>query len=448
MSFKERIKKLKSGKEYGKYILYWMQASQRVEENDALNFAIQQANLLGKPLIVFFGIYKDFPRANNRSFRFMFEGLQEVANRLEQINATFLCSVIFPPSGVKKLAKNASCVVFDKGYTKLQRNWRTDVLESINNSIYEVESDVVVPVEIASDKEEYSAATLRKKIRKQIPNFLKIGETERLKEEIVDSPEIDSVDLSDIDDLLSSLNLGNTVKPSKSFHGGTTIAKKTLSTFVRDKLPKYSELKNDPGRDFLSDMSPYLHFGQISPIHIVLKITTQDTEAIDDYIEELIVRRELSRNFTYYNDNYDSLEGLPDWCKKTLDDHDDDKREYLYEIEELENAQTNDEYWNVAQKELVITGKMHGYMRMYWGKKVIEWSKDPQTAYDNLILLNDKYEIDGRDPNGYTGVLWCFGKHDMPFKEREIFGKVRYMSNKGLKRKFDMDKYVDRVSKL
>ncbi len=448
MSFKERVKKLKSGKEDGKYVIYWMQASQRVEENDALNFAIQQANFQGIPLIVFFGIYKDFPLANNRSFKFMFEGLQEVANRLEQINATFLCSVIFPPSGAKKLAKNASCVVFDKGYTKLQRKWRTDVLESIDNSIYEVESDVVVPVEIASDKEEYSAATLRKKIRKHIQNFLKAGETERLKEEIVDSPEIDSVDLSDIDDLLSSLNLGNTVKPSESFHGGTTIAKKTLNTFVRDKLPKYSELKNDPGKDYLSSMSPYLHFGQVSPIYIVRKINTQDTEATDDYIEELIVRRELSRNFTYYNNNYDSLEGLPDWCKKTLNEHDDDKREYLYEIEELENAQTHDEYWNVAQKELVITGKMHGYMRMYWGKKVIEWSKDPQTAYDNLILLNDKYEIDGRDPNGYTGVLWCFGKHDMPFKEREIFGKVRYMSNKGLKRKFDMDKYVDRVSKL
>lgn len=448
MSLEKRIAKLKQGNEKGKYVLYWMQASQRTEENDALNYAIYKANSQSKPLVVFFGIFKDYPQANKRSFKFMFEGLQQVANNLEKLNATFLCSVIFPPSGVKKLAKNASCVIFDKGYTKIQREWRADVVENIDKTIYEVETDVVVPVEITSNKEEYSAATLRKKIWKHIPEFLKISKTVKLREKFNDSFEIDSVDLSDIDELLSLLNPDNAVKVSESFHGGTISAKETLKTFIKDKLPKYPELKNDPGGDYLSNMSPFLHFGQISPVYIVQEINKHDTEATDDYIEEIIVRRELSRNFTYFNDNYDSLEGLPDWCKKTLKKHSADKREYIYSIEELENYQTHDDYWNAAQKELVITGKMHGYMRMYWGKKVIEWSKTPQEAYNNLIHLNDKYELDGRDPNGYAGVLWCFGKHDMPFKEREIFGKVRYMSNKGLKRKFDMERYVEAISKI
>ncbi|MFO7882192.1 MAG: deoxyribodipyrimidine photo-lyase [Kosmotogaceae bacterium] len=358
MSLEERITKLKIGNEDGKYILYWLQASQRTEENDALNFAIKKANAKRKPLIVFFGIYRDYPHANNRSFRFMIEGLQQVANSLNQLGAKFVCSVIFPPSGVEKLAKKASYVVFDKGYTKIQRKWRADVLEKIDNTVYEVEADIVVPIEIASSKEEYRASTLRKKIWKHVPTFLKINEREKLKEKINhESLEMDAVDLSDIDDLLSMLDLNSKIKPSKKFRGGTTEAKKILKTFINDKLSKYSELKNDPGSSYLSDMSPYLHFGQISPVFIAREIRKQDVRGAGDYLEELIVRRELSRNFTHYNDNYDSLEGLPDWCKKTLNEHSDDRREYTYDLKELENYKTHDEYWNAAQKGASDNGK-------------------------------------------------------------------------------------------
>ncbi len=153
-------------------------------------------------------------------------------------------------------------------------------------------------------------------------------------------------------------------------------------------------------------------------------------------------------NFVFYNQNYDSFDGLPEWAKKTLKEHEKDRREYIYTLEELENAETHDPYWNAAQEEMRIKGKMHGYMRMYWGKKILEWSKTPEDAFKIALYLNNKYELDGRDPNGFTGVAWCFGKHDRPWKERQIFGKIRYMNAKGLKRKFDADGYAEKIKRL
>jgi deoxyribodipyrimidine photo-lyase len=189
-------------------------------------------------------------------------------------------------------------------------------------------------------------------------------------------------------------------------------------------------------------MSPYLHFGQISPLYIALKVSKTRSLGAEAFFEELIIRRELSMNFVFYNEKYDSFKSIPDWAKKTLRAHQKDRRPYLYSPKELENAGTHDPYWNAAQKEMVITGKMHGYMRMYWGKKILEWSKTPEEAFKVALYLNNKYELDGRDPNGFIGVAWCFGKHDRPWGERAIFGNVRYMNDKGLKRKFDADKYV------
>jgi deoxyribodipyrimidine photo-lyase len=195
-------------------------------------------------------------------------------------------------------------------------------------------------------------------------------------------------------------------------------------------------------------MSPYLHFGQISPLFIALEVKKTKSPGIEAFLEELIVRRELSMNFVFYNENYDSFEAIPEWAKKTLKTHQKDKKPYVYTLEELEKAATHDPYWNATQKEMVIQGKMHGYMRMYWGKKILEWSKTPEEAFRNTLYLNNKYELDGRDPNGFTGVAWCFGKHDRPWGERPIFGNVRYMNDKGLKRKFDADEYVKMIKNL
>jgi deoxyribodipyrimidine photo-lyase len=198
-------------------------------------------------------------------------------------------------------------------------------------------------------------------------------------------------------------------------------------------------------------MSPYLHFGQISPLEIALRLQAADgveQENVEAYLEELIVRRELSMNFCYYNPEYDSLAGLPDWAKETLEAHADDRREYVYDQATLEAGQTHDPYWNAAQQEMALAGKMHGYMRMYWGKKILEWTPDPAEAFRIALELNNRYELDGRDPNGFTGVAWCFGKHDRAWAEREIYGKVRYMSAGGLERKFDIESYVRKVERL
>jgi deoxyribodipyrimidine photo-lyase len=255
----------------------------------------------------------------------------------------------------------------------------------------------------------------------------------------------DSFKVEDVDKALSRLQIDRTVKKVNTLQGGTGEARKYFDVFIDEKLEHYAELRNDPTVDYLSLMSPYLHFGQISPLYIALNVSRTRDSGKEAYLEELIVRRELSMNFVFYNDRYDSFESVPDWARKSLQTHLKDRRDYLYTRRELEQAGTHDPYWNAAQKEMMLKGKMHGYMRMYWGKKILEWSQTPEEAFKTALYLNNKYELDGRDPNGFTGVAWCFGKHDRPWGERTIFGTVRYMNDKGLKRKFDADRYVKRV---
>jgi deoxyribodipyrimidine photo-lyase len=195
-------------------------------------------------------------------------------------------------------------------------------------------------------------------------------------------------------------------------------------------------------------MSPYLHFGQISPVYIVQRVLESAQAGVEEYLEELIIRRELSMNFVTYNPFYDTYGGLPDWARRTLAEHAEDPREHIYSRSEFEEARTDDPYWNAAQQELLVTGKMHGYMRMYWGKKILEWSETPEEAYRTALILNNRYELDGRDPNGYAGVAWCFGRHDRAWKERPVFGKIRYMNAAGLNRKFDAGRYAARIEAL
>jgi deoxyribodipyrimidine photo-lyase len=256
----------------------------------------------------------------------------------------------------------------------------------------------------------------------------------------------DCIDLKKIKNVIDLLRIDRCVKKVSDFQGGNSKAKKHFKIFLKNKLDKYHELKNDPSLDFLSNMSPYLHFGQISPLYIALKVQGTESPGKNAYLEELIVRRELSINYIFNNPNYDNFNGLPAWSKETLRQHEKDQRDHIYSKSELENAETHDPYWNAAQNEMKLNGKMHGYMRMYWGKKIIEWSDSPQKAYRIALHLNDKYELDGRDANGYTGIAWCFGKHDHPWKERKIFGKIRYMSAEGLERKFNIEKYANKFS--
>lgn len=444
----ERVKRLNEESEKkGDFVLYWMQASQRPEDNKALNLAIEKANEANLPVVTYFGVTDDFPGANLRHYHFMLEGLSETVKRLEAKGIKTVVEHRDPPEGVIELAENASSVIVDRGYLRVQKRWRRKVAEEIDAALLQVEGDVVVPVEEASEKEEYAARTIRPKINDRLDEFL------NAEEEV--EPGISSLDLDlsarslQPENILHELEVDKSVDPVSDFTGGTSPAKELLNEFIEKKLDDYGELSNDPTKDNLSEMSPYLHFGQISPIYIAQKVKEADSPGAEDYLEQLIVRRELGVNFVHYNENYDDFGSiLPDWAFETLMKHEDDEREYLYTLEEFENAETHDPYWNAAQKEMNLTGKTHGYMRMYWGKKILEWTPDPERGYEISLYLNNKYELDGRDPNGFAGVAWCYGKHDQGWKERPVFGKTRYMNANGLERKFDAEGYVKKINQL
>jgi deoxyribodipyrimidine photo-lyase len=440
----ERIEILKGGEIPKKgYILYWMQASQRAVYNHALEYAISVANERQRPLIVYFGITDNFPEANERHYRFMLEGLSETKATLKDRFINMVIRHEAPDNGILRMAQDASLVVVDTGYLQIQRKWREYVAAHIDCPFIQVETDIVVPIKQASIKEEYSAATLRPKIGAVRDNYLVPLEEHDLKKGSL-SIDLEEFDISDISSALSSLTIDRSVKPVSNLRGGTNQAQMHLADFIEHKLEKYTELRNDPNVANVSNMSPYLHFGQISPLYITLKILETGRSARDAYLEELIVRRELSMNFVFYNPYYDSFYGIPSWSRKTLVEHEDDRRDYLYSLRELECAQTHDPYWNAAQREMMLAGKMHGYMRMYWGKKILEWSAKPEDAFSIALYLNNKYELDGRDTNSFAGVAWCFGKHDRPWGARTIFGNIRYMSAGGLKRKFDADSYASK----
>jgi len=432
---------------HDEYVLYWMQAAQWAEWNHALEYAIEKANELKLPAVVGFGLTADFPEANLRHYHFMLQGLSETQEALAKRGIRMVVRAESPTRCIPKLAQKAALVVVDEGFLRVQRQWREEVTEKVACQMEEVETNLIVPVEEASEKENFSAGTLRPRITRQLDTYLVPLKKRKLRNSSL-AMELDGLDLSDIEKIVKALKIDTSVGPVAGFKGGTKQAKRRLGDFIRNKLDGYDTRRNDPNIDGVSNLSPYLHFGQISPLHIALKVRDAAGQGKDAYLEELIVRRELTFNFVYYNHQYDSFECLPPWALRTLNYHARDKREYVYSLEEFETARTHDTYWNAAQQEMVLAGKMHGTMRMYWGKKILEWSKSPQEGFRIALILNNKYELDGRDPNGFAGVAWCFGKHDRAWAERPVFGKIRYMNAAGLKRKFDAEAYVKRIERL
>jgi deoxyribodipyrimidine photo-lyase len=374
----------------------------------------------------------------------MLTGLAETRVNLSKRGIRMVVMRGDPPSGIAGFTKRASAVITDCGYLRIQKEWRRKAAMLLRCPLIQLESDVIVPVAEASPKEEYAAATIRSKLHKRLAEFFTDFKTPQIRKDSL-SFENDGVDLRDPATLCKSLAIDHSVTAVDWIQPGEKAAGEMLESYIETKLDHFLDLRNDPSLDYLSNMSPYLHFGQISPIKIAQKIVASGSKSTGAFLEELFVRRELAMNFVHYNATYDSYQCLPVWCRKTLDEHRFDKREYLYTKKQLENAQTHDPCWNAAQKEMAMTGKMHGYMRMYWSKKILEWSSTPEKAYTTALALNNKYSLDGRDPNGFAGVAWCFGKHDRAWGERATFGKVRYMNEKGLRRKFDIDAYVRRV---
>jgi deoxyribodipyrimidine photo-lyase len=434
----------------GRYVLYWMQASQRVECNHALEHAVREANERNLPVVVVFGLTDRFPEANLRHYAFMLEGLEEVRRGLESQGIRFVLMRGSPEIAATAMAGEAALVVADRGYLRIQRQWRNHVAKNAPCAVVQVESEAVVPVETASPKEEYTAGTLRPKLQRILEGYLVPLKEKPVRKDSL-SLRLDADPEGEVTLLLKKMKFDRSVSPVTTLRGGTAQANTLLEGFIAKKIRHYDELRNDPGLDYSSHLSPYLHFGQISPLAVALRVSGERSipaAARESFLEELIVRRELSMNFVFYNDRYDEYECLPEWARKTLAEHAKDRREYLYDADQWERAGTHDPYWNAAQREMMITGKMHNYMRMYWGKKIIEWSRTPAEAFRTAIALNNRYELDGRDPNGFAGVAWCFGKHDRAWSERKVFGKIRYMNDAGLKRKFDMDAYLKKVSAL
>ena len=435
----------------GDFVLYWMQQSQRAEYNHALEYAVQQANKIDQAVLVVFALMDDYPAANLRHYRFMLEGLKETQQTLSKRGIKMIVRRGQPADIALSIGQRASLIVCDRGYLRHQRQWRKAVAGKANCRVVQVESDVVVPVEVVSGKAEYAARTIRPKIHKQLKNYLSEFKPTEIKKSSLDT-QISGLDLKNVGAVARKMPIDKNVLPvSVLFTGGTSMAKKIFKEFLRHRFEHYVENRNQPQTNDVSHMSTYLHFGQISPLYLalqVLKTEKRFRQACEAFLEELIVRRELAMNFVYYNSSYDSYGCLPVWAKKTLAEHKNDRRKYLYSQRQLENCVTHDEYWNAAMREMKFTGFMHNYMRMYWGKKILEWSQTPEQAFKTILSINNKYFLDGRDANSYAGVAWVFGLHDRAWSERPIFGKIRYMAASGLERKCDIQAYIEKINAL
>ena len=435
----------------GDYVLYWMQQSQRADYNHALEYSIQLANRLGQGVLVVFGLMVDYPEANLRHYTFMLEGLKETHSRLARRGIKMVVQKGVPPNVALKLGRHASVIVCDCGYLRHQKAWRDQVARQATCRVVQIESDAVVPLRVVSAKAEYAARTIRPKIHKHLADYLTDFRATTVKNSSLNF-KIKSVDLKNIKSILRKAKIDQSVPPvTQYFKGGTSRAKQLFKRFLHRRLVHYVDNRNQPQTDDISHMSPYLHFGQISPLYLALQINRADSRlqaGKDTFLEEMIIRRELAMNFVNYTPDYDAYRCLPNWARQTLAEHRRDRREYVYTRSRLEEADTHDEYWNAAMREMKFTGFMHNYMRMYWGKKILEWSKTPEHAFRTTLAINNKYFLDGRDPNSYTGVAWIFGVHDRAWFERPIFGKIRYMAASGLERKCDIRAYVDKVDSL
>ncbi|MBA3353589.1 MAG: deoxyribodipyrimidine photo-lyase [Blastocatellia bacterium] len=452
MRINERVIQLNDGRPNPKarYVLYWMQMYRRTSRNHALTFAIRKANELKLPLVVYEGLKYYYPWASDRIHAFILEGVEEKLSEFEKLGIRYIFylqkDAASPKHTVAKLAREAACIVTDDYPCFIIPEHNRRVAELAGVPVYAVDSNGIVPIS-KFEKEEYAAYTIRPKIKKLLPNYMK-----PFTEEVVTingtGLEVDCpntiVTADKIVELVAECDIDHSVKPSNIYRGGTANGRTRLKKFVDEILPDYETARNKPDLDGSSRLSAYLHFGFLSPLEIALAVNEANAPqaAKDAYLEELIVRRELSFNFTLRNPHYDSLASLPTWVQKTMREHIDDERQFNYSLDELEMSKTHDELWNAAQREMVETGEMHNYVRMLWGKNVIAWSSSYEVAFETLVHLNNKYCLDGRDPNSYAGILWCFGKHDRPWMERPVFGMIRYMTSGSTGKKFDSKGYI------
>ena len=432
----------------GKCVVYWMQRAQRGVDNHALDLAVKIGNALGLPVVAYFAGISKFPHANLRHYAFMNRGLQDVEEDLAARNVTFVLR-LEPKQSLEQLLADvgAAFLVGDENPMREPEHWRRVFAMQATIPFWTVDADVVVPSKLI-ETAQYGAYTIRPKLYRVLPQFLVPYENPKA-EKAWKRPKDFYSELPQDDMTRRWKDLDRSVKPVEDWVGGTHAALKRLKYFTGTLLKTYEGDRNKPEIDGTSKMSPYLHFGNIGPLTIALAIDAAAKEhtslkpARDAYFNELIVWRELAVNFVKHTPNYDTADCAEQWAKKTIAEHARDGREYLYSLDQLESARTHDELWNAAQIQMVEYGWMHNYMRMYWAKKILEWTPDVKTAAKYAVHLNDKYFLDGRDPNGYAGIAWAMlGKFDRAWGERPVFGKIRYMSGASTGRKFDSKLYV------
>lgn len=439
-------------KDKGEYrgVSYWMFRDQRIDDNWALICAQKFALQHKCPLYVTFFLMSHYSVAGTRQYEFMLNGLQQVEKQCKELGIQFHLELGYATELIVEYVKeyDIDLVVADFMPLRDPLSWVREVgvkLKKIDVPLYQVDAHNIIPVWVTSNKQEYAARTIRNKVHAHLKNFL----TEMPSiEKHPYKPNIKD-ETTDWDKAWDHLKIDETVHPVDWAKPGTISGYRMLYEFITQRLKTYCDDRNVPSKHGLSYLSPYYHFGQLSVQRAILSITDNKTakgklrESIDAYVEEAVVRRELSDNYCFYQPNYDNYHGAADWAKRTHEKHRKDKRETIYTLEELQFAKTHDRLWNASQIQLLTEGKMHGYLRMYWAKKILEWTACVEDAIEYAIFLNDKYEIDGRDPNGYVGILWSMvGLHDRAWFERPIFGQIRYMNYEGCKRKFDIEAYI------
>jgi deoxyribodipyrimidine photo-lyase len=436
----------------GRCVVYWMQRAQRALDNPALDVAVNAANLLKQPIVIFFAPVPFYPHANLRHYTFLAQGISDIAERARKRGIGFVLRR-YPDHSLLKFCDEvkASLVIGDENPMREPNHWRDVAAKKLSLPLWTVDADVVVPSKLL-DKEQYAARIIRPRLQRRQEEFLAQPSNAKAKIEWQQPRNLRTFADDGFLDLTEDWkDLDRSLQPVDSFRGGTTEALKLLRQFLSRKLAVYPEHHGKPELDGTSRLSPYLHFGHIGPHTVALAVENSDAPraAKNDSLDQLITWRELSINFVHFNRLYDSIESAPDWAHRTLAKHARDNRPVIYWREQLEHAETHDDLWNAAQRQMLHVGWMHNYMRMYWAKKILEWSPSPAVAYQTAVYLNDKYFLDGRDPNGYAGIAWSIaGKFDRPWFERPIFGMIRYMSEGAARKKFDADKYITQMTAL
>ena len=439
------------------FVLYWMQQAQRAQDNHALEYAVQRANDLGIALAVVFCVDPEYPESSARHFTFMLEGLQETSAALERRGIRFEAMIGTPPDIIGALEHRVALLVTDTGYLPIQRRWRSEVADVYGGPIHEIEADVVVPTHLVSDKIETAARTIRPKIHEHLAEFLVELRTTALDVSSVAGGEdptslrrtasnFESLDLTDVGAAVASLDVPLEPAPVRGWQGGTSAAKANLRHFCQSILPSYSERRRRYDQDdSCSKLSPFLHFGQISPVYVACaaRSSSAPEEEVEAFIDEVVVRRELAINFVKHAEGFNRFAGLPDWARTTLDDHRDDERRAIVTASDLEKGETGDAVWNAIMGIIRREGWVHNQLRMYWGKQILYWTNTPEHAFRTLLELNNRWFLDGRDANSYANVAWCFGRHDQGFQEREVIGKVRPFTDAALRRKGDLDAWLE-----